>query len=132
MWEINQAQLRDAQRASQSAEEAYKVMLPEKTRTLNYLSDQAGFFTNQIYKDSRRTVMVDYCLAREALIDMGEQMHCQVSDVAQGWNHFVSYYSDLNNARKEQDSNYVLAHGIGEETEEPDDRGMFVSGIEGH
>lgn len=76
--------------------------------------------------------MVDYTMARECLIDMGEQMNHHVTEVGQGWHQFTNYYSDLNNARKEQDTNYAIFEGIGEEIAEPDDLGMFVSGLQGH
>jgi hypothetical protein len=47
-------------------------MLPRETTYLNYLQDESSYFTNQIFKETRRTVMLDYTMAREHFVDMGE------------------------------------------------------------
>jgi hypothetical protein len=38
------------------------------------MADESAFFTNQTFKETRRMVMIDYTMAREHFIDMGEQM----------------------------------------------------------
>lgn len=70
--------------------------------------------------------MMDYCMAREHFVDMGEQMVRHIYDINQGWGSMLDFYSDMNNARKEYDDKYVERTFIGEELDEPDaDGNMF-------
>lgn len=48
-------------------------------------------------------------------------MHRSIHDVNLGWGQFLDYYSDLNNARKENDEKYIERNYIGEEIPEPDE-----------
>ena len=66
--------------------------------------------------------MIDYAMAREHFVDLGEQMHRHIYDVNLGWGQFLDFYSDLNNARKENDEKYVERNYIGEEIPEPEER----------
>lgn len=66
--------------------------------------------------------MADYTMAREHFVDMGEQMHRHIYEVNLGWGQFLDFYSDLNNARKEQDEKYTEKNYIGEEVIEPDEQ----------
>lgn len=52
-------------------------------------------------------VMLDYAMAREHFVDMGEQMLRHIELILKGWQEMLAYYSDLNNARKESDSQFV-------------------------
>jgi hypothetical protein len=38
------------------------------------MRDEAEYFTNQCYKEVRRTMMIDYDFARENFVNMGEMM----------------------------------------------------------
>lgn len=38
------------------------------------MAEESAYFTNQAFKESRRVVMLDYTMAREHFVDMGEQM----------------------------------------------------------
>lgn len=38
------------------------------------VKDEVEYFTNQYYKEVKRVMMMDYDLARENFIDMGEMM----------------------------------------------------------
>jgi hypothetical protein len=38
-----------------------------------------------------------------------------INEMNNSWISMLSFYSDLNNARKEKDDNYVSKQGIGEE-----------------
>ena len=69
--------------------------------------------------------MLDYAMAREHFVDMGEQTHRHFHDVTQAWGNFLDFYSDLNKARKEKDDDYVDRHLIGEELVEPDEQNQF-------
>ena len=82
-------------------------MLPRETTYLNYMRDESSYFTNQIFKETRRMVMLDYAMAREHFVDMGEQMLRHIEQILKGWQEMLTYYSDLNNARKESDSQFV-------------------------
>ena len=48
-------------------------------------------------------------------------MLCHIHAINQSWGSMLAFYGDLNNARKEEDLEYVQKQGIGEETQEPDD-----------
>jgi hypothetical protein len=49
-------------------------MLPNATQQVNYLEEESNYFTTQVWKESRRTVMMDYAMAREHFVDIGEQI----------------------------------------------------------
>lgn len=131
-WGIPQSQFREAVAVRNNPELAFQMMLPQQSRRLEYLNYQASFFTNQIYKEARRVIMLDYTMARESFVDLGEQLVHHNIQMHNGWVRFIKYYSNLNNARKEQDDNYMQFQGIGEEVAEPDSRGMFVSTLKDH
>jgi len=65
-------------------------------------------------------LMLDYTMAREHFVDMGEQMLRHIYEINQAWASMLNFYSDLNNARKEQDDSWVLQQGILEDHFEPD------------
>jgi hypothetical protein len=73
--------------------------------------------------------MLDYAMAREHFVDMGEQTHRHFHDVTQAWGNFLDFYSDLNKARKEKDDDYVDRHLIGEELVEADENND-IGGLE--
>ena len=52
---------------------------------MNYLEEESAFFTAQAYKEARRITMIDYAMAREHFVDLGEQMHRHIYDVNLGW-----------------------------------------------
>lgn len=104
-----------------NAEEAFEFMLPNATKQVNYLAEESAFFTAQAYKEARRVTMINYSMARENMVDLGEQMHRHIYEMTLNWGHFLDFYSDLNNARKEKDEDYVEKSFIGEEVMEPDE-----------
>ena len=46
-------------------------------------------------------------------------MHRHIYELNQSWGKFLDYYTDLNNARKEEDDSYAQKNFIGEEVIEP-------------
>lgn len=68
--------------------------------------------------------MLDYTMARENFVDMGEQMHRHIYEINLAWGNFLNFYTDLNNARKEHDDTYAEHNYIGEEVIEPDEEHM--------
>lgn len=104
------------------AEAAFQYMLPTASRQVNYLGEESAFFTTQVYKETRRVTMINYTMAREHFIDMGEQVHKHIYDVNLAWGQFLDFYSDLNNARKANEDSFVERQSIGEELPEPDER----------
>ena len=89
---------------------------------MNYLAEESAFFTSQAYKEARRVTVINYTMAREGMVDLGEQMHKHIYEMTLGWGQFLDFYSDLNNARKEKDEKYVEESFIGEEITEPDEQ----------
>lgn len=71
------------------------------------MAEEAAYFTNQAFKESRRVVMLDYTMAREHFVDMGEQMQRHIYMMNQAWGQMLDFYTDLNNARKEKDEAYI-------------------------
>lgn len=118
-WGCPPEQLHQAIETLSDAEAAFQYMLPNATQQVNYLEEESNYFSNQTWKETRRTVMMDYAMAREVFIDIGEQVMRHLYDVNMGWGQFLDFYTDLNNARKEQDDTFVEKNYIGEETEEP-------------
>jgi len=121
-WGCPPDKIRDAMDSLNDAEKAFEFMLPNSTRQVNYLDEEAAFFTTQVFKEVRRTTMLNYSMARDNFVDMGEQMHRHLHDVTQAWGNFLDFYSNLNKARKEKDEDYVDRHLIGEELAEPDEQ----------
>lgn len=103
------------------AETAFTYMLPTASKQVNYLGEESSFFTTQCYKETRRVTMINYTMAREHFIDMGEQVHKHIYDINLAWGQFLDFYSDLNNARKANDDHFVERQSIGEELPEPDE-----------
>lgn len=97
-------------------------MLPKETKKVEYLAEESAYFTNQCWKESRRVIMLDYAMAREHFVDMGEQMHRHIYEVNLAWGQMLDFYTDLNNARKEKDDSYAEQAYIGEEVIEPDEK----------
>ena len=127
-WGIPAEDSRRAVDVINDAESAFAMMLPEETKKVEYLAVEAAFFTNQVYKESRRVVMQDYVLGRWHFVDMGEQMHRHIYEMNLSWGQMLDFYTDLNNARKEKDDKYIEDECIGEEIIEPDEAGVhFVT-----
>jgi hypothetical protein len=71
--------------------------------------------------------MLDYVMAREHFVDMGEQMHRHIYMINQSWGSMLDFYTDLNNARKEKDEKYIEQQYIGEEIVEPDEKPIQIT-----
>ena len=106
-WELPEHKLREAQDTLGDREAAFEIMCPEETKKVEYLAEEQAYFTNQAWKESRRQIMMDYTMAREHFVDMGEQMHRHIYDINLAWGHMLDFYTDLNNARKEKDDSYA-------------------------
>jgi len=102
-WGVAPDKMRQAMESMNDAETAFTFMLPNATKQVNYLAEESAYFTTQAFKEARRVTMADYTMAREHFVDMGEQMHRHIYEINLGWGQFLDFYSDLNNARKEQD-----------------------------
>ena len=120
-WACPPEKLHLAMEALNDAETAFSYMLPNATQQVNYLEEESNYFSTQVWKESRRTVMMDYSMAREVFVDVGEQMQRHLYEVNNGWGQFLDFYTDLNNARKENDDTFVEKNYIGEELVEPDE-----------
>ena len=59
--------------------------------------------------------MLDYMSSRDNFNDVGEQYINHLNLNMKEWTKFVTFYSDLNNARKEKDDEYKREQFIGEE-----------------
>ena len=99
--------MQEAINCANDAEQAFKLMLPRETKQLNYLEEESSYFTNQTFAESRRVIMLDYTMAREHFVDMGEQMLRHIHEINYAWGNMLNFYSDLNNARKEKDDEYI-------------------------
>lgn len=73
--------------------------------------------------------MINYTMAREHFIDMGEQVHKHIYDINLAWGQFLDFYSDLNNARKAHEDSFVEKQYIGEEIVEPDEMQLADSDL---
>lgn len=59
--------------------------------------------------------MLDYFASRENFLEVGEQYTNHMAKNLKQWQQFVSFYSDLNNARKDKDEQYKREQYVGEE-----------------
>ena len=121
-WEAAPDQMRNCLDSLHNAELAFGYMLPLASKQVSYLSEESAFFTSQAYKETRRVTMINYTMAREYFMDMGEQVHKHIYDMNLSWGRFLDFYSDLNNARKAHEDNFVERQYIGEELVEPDEQ----------
>ena len=121
-WGCPADQMRAAMDTLNDAEAAFGYMLPNASKQVNYLGEESAFFTTQCFKETRRTTMINYTMAREHFIDMGEQVHKHIYDLNLAWGQFLDFYSDLNNARKAHEDNFMERNYIGEELVEPDEK----------
>ena len=71
-WGCPSDQMRAAMDTLNDAEAAFGYMLPNASKQVNYLGEESAFFTTQCFKETRRTTMINYTMAREHFIDMGE------------------------------------------------------------
>jgi hypothetical protein len=71
-WGCPPEKLGEAMDSLNDAELAFTYMLPNATQQVNYLEEESNFFSNQLWKEGRRTIMMDYAMAREAFVDIGE------------------------------------------------------------
>ena len=69
----------------------------------------------------RRVLMMDYDLARENFVDMGEMMLRMIYQMNIGWQEFLSFYTNLNVQRKAFDEKFQEDKRIGEEIPDPDE-----------
>lgn len=85
-----------AERVKSDPVEAYKFILPDTTSEVDGLKEEAEYFTNQVFKEMKRVVMMDYDLGRENFVDMGEMMLRLIYQMNIGWQEFLSFYTGLN------------------------------------
>jgi hypothetical protein len=79
------------------------------------LQDECQYFKQQLFNEVRRTIMLDYFSSRENFLDVGEQYTNHMGSNLKEWHKFITFYSDLNNARKDKDEEYKREQFIGEE-----------------
>jgi len=84
-WGCPSSQLKDAMDSLNDAETAYNYMLPNASKQVNYLAEESAFFTSQAYKEARRVTVINYTMAREGMVDLGEQMHKHIYEMTLGW-----------------------------------------------
>lgn len=124
-WSCPPEKLSEAMDSKNDAELAFNYMLPNATQQVKYLEEESNYFSTQTWKESRRTIMMDYAMAREVFIDVGEQIQRHIFELNNGWGQFLDFYTDLNNARKESDDIFVEKNYIGEEIAEPEETKTF-------
>ena len=74
--------------------------MPGTTQEVEHLREEADFFTNQCYKETRRMIMNDYDLGRENFINMGEMMMKFTHELTGAWMDLMQRYHSLNEDRK--------------------------------
>lgn len=115
-WQIQDpALIKEVYKVRGNYEEAKQYMLPERTQRLTEMQDECQYFKQQLFNEVRRTIMLDYMSSRENFNDVGEQYTNHLNLNMKEWQKFISFYSDINNARKEKDDEYKREQFIGEE-----------------
>jgi hypothetical protein len=72
--------------------------------------EEAEYFTNQVYREYKRTSAINYELARSLTINIGEMLLRLTYTVSNGWQDLLKRYTGLNEERKAQDEKQLLAH----------------------
>lgn len=97
------ALIKELYKVRNNYEEAKHLMLPQRTQQVQELLDESQYFKQQLFNEVRRTIMLDYFASRENFLEVGEQYVNHMSKNISQWHQFISFYSDINNARKEKD-----------------------------
>lgn len=74
------------------------------------MREEAEYFTNQVYREYKRTSAINYELARSTTINIGEMLLRLTYQVSNGWQDLLKRYTGLNEERKAQDERQLLAH----------------------
>lgn len=115
-WEVQDpALIKELYKVRNNYEEAKHLMLPQRTQQVQELLDESQYFKQQLFNEVRRTIMLDYFASRENFLEVGEQYTNHMSKNLSQWHQFISFYSDINNARKEKDEQYRREQYVGEE-----------------
>ena len=64
----------EAEQVKRDPAKAFQFILPDTTKEVETLREEAEYFTNQVYRETKRTMMNDYDMARENFVNMGEMM----------------------------------------------------------
>eukprot|EP00347_Sterkiella_histriomuscorum_P002889 403366404 len=120
-WRVDREHQIEAERVKNDPVQAYQFILPDTTKEVEQLKDEVEYFTNQCYKEVKRVLMMDYDLARENFVDMGEMMMRMIYQMNIGWQEFLSFYTNLNLVRKQYDERFQEEKRIGEEIPDPDE-----------
>mmetsp|Transcript_11353 Transcript_11353/g.19128 ORF Transcript_11353/g.19128 Transcript_11353/m.19128 type:complete len:272 (+) Transcript_11353:1002-1817(+) len=116
LWQIRDpSMIKEVYKVRNNYEEAKVFMLPDKTTQVQELLDETNYFKQQLFNECRRTIMLDYMASRENFLDVGEQYVNHFGQNIKEWQKFLSFYNDLNNARKTKDEDYKRERFIGEE-----------------
>jgi hypothetical protein len=84
-------------------------MLPNASRGIDTLREEAEFFTNQVYREVKRTFAIDYEMARGTTINLGEMLLRLTYQISNGWLDILSRYSNMNEDRRMEDERALLA-----------------------
>lgn len=120
-WRVNTEDQIEAERVKRDPSKAFQYILPDTTKEVEGLKDEAEYFTNQAYREVKRVALNDYEMARENFVNMGEMMMRLIYQMNIGWQEFLGFYTGLNQQRKEYDEKFAENRGIGEEVEDPND-----------
>jgi len=83
-------------------------MLPKATKELDKLREEAEYFTNQVYREVKRTFAIDYEIARGTSINLGEMLLRLTYQISNGWQDILSRYTVLNEERRLEDERLLL------------------------
>ena len=109
------ALIKELYKVRNNYEEAKHLMLPQRTQQVQELLDESQYFKQQLFNEVRRIIMLDYFSSRENFLEVGEQYVNHMGKNLKQWHQFISFYSDINNARKEKDEQYKREQYVGEE-----------------
>jgi hypothetical protein len=73
-WRVNAEDQIAAESVKRDPAKAFQYILPDTTKEVESLREEAEYFTNQVFREVKRTVMNDYDMGRENFVNMGEMM----------------------------------------------------------
>ena len=83
-------------------------MLPTATKGLDKLREEAEYFTNQVYREVKRTFAIDYEIGRTTTINLAEMLLRLTYQISNGWRDILTRYTGLNEERKLEDQRILM------------------------
>jgi len=118
LWRVEEDRMAEALNARDDFAAAQGLMLPQESQEVQAKKEEWEFFANQCYKELRRVTMLNYNMAREIFVNVGEMVTMTLGQLQEKWADFLKYYTGLNEERKRDEWTFQMDRGLLEEHED--------------